>query len=369
MEEREYLYALASLTGLTRKHAVRLFERYGTFSWITSGLSQQECEELQLPEPLFHVLRSGISAERICEMQKSLRTAGYGFVSLWDADFPTLLREIPDPPLWLFYRGDLGLCHRPCIGVVGTRKPSPYGRSACQYLTRELALSGLVIVSGAASGIDAEAHQTALAAGAGTIAVLGCGIDLVYPARHLPLYRQIASRGLLLSEYPPGMEARNWTFPERNRLISGLSLGVLVVEAAERSGSLITADCALEQGRDVFAVPGSIFQESSKGTLHLLKQGAKIVTNVTDILEEYPALTLPDRETSKEKQLLANLTAGERLLLELIGHDPVHWDELYARLSVEHRPQLDVSLIGLEAKRLISSLPGGYFARLAPLSV
>ncbi|MCK9910703.1 DNA-processing protein DprA, partial [Microbacteriaceae bacterium K1510] len=198
-----------------------------------------------------------------------------------------MLLEIPDPPLLLYYRGDLKWLRQPMLGVVGSRKPTPYGKAACAHLTAELSEAGFVIVSGAAYGIDAEAHRSALRSKNGTVGVLGCGLAHVYPPLHRTLYQEIASCGLLLSEYPPDTPPHPGLFPERNRIISGLSLGVLLVEAAERSGSLITADCALEQGREIFAVPGTIFSPLSLGPHNLIKQGAKLVTGSEDILEEF----------------------------------------------------------------------------------
>ena len=203
------------------------------------------------------------------------------------AKFPPLLRAIYDPPLRLYARGggDAELLFRPCVAVVGARACSPYGAQVARMLGRELAGAGLVVVSGLARGIDGEAHRGALEAGGLTVAVLGCGIDRDYPAAHAELARRIRENGLVIAEYEPGVEPAPWRFPARNRIIAGLCAATVVVEARERSGALITADLALEEGREVFAVPGEITSTLSAGTNALLKVGAAPCTSAADVLE------------------------------------------------------------------------------------
>ncbi len=206
-----------------------------------------------------------------------------------DAEFPRLLAAIHDPPPRLYARGaaDVALLAEPAVAIVGARACSAYGRSVTRSLARELAAAGLVVVSGMARGIDGEAHRGALEGGGRTVAVLGCGIDRDYPAAHAELARRIGEDGLVLSEYEPGVEPAPWRFPARNRIIAGLCSAAVVVEARERSGALITADFALEEGRDVLAVPGEITSALSAGTNALLKLGATPVTSATDVLELY----------------------------------------------------------------------------------
>lgn len=252
----------------------------------------------------------------------------------------------------------------PAIGVVGSRKPTPYGRACCAALVKQLVQAGAVIVSGLAYGIDGEAHQTALQAGGKTVGVMGCGIDHVYPEGHRSLYRKMEAAGLLLSEHPPGTPPVPGLFPERNRIISGLSSGVLVIEAAERSGSLITVDCALEQGRDVFAVPGPIFSPVSVGPHNLIKQGAKLVTTSADILEEWAHLFPAPNQAMPEGALSrAALDEEEQAVWEAITEEGVHMDELADLLSFDSRRKLPHTLLRLEAKGAVASLPGGFFAR------
>jgi DNA processing protein len=219
----------------------------------------------------------------------ALAARGYRFVARSSPAFPPGLRAIHDPPPGLFVRGsaDLELLARPAVAIVGARACSGYGASVARMLGRELAHAGLVVVSGLARGVDAEAHRGALEADASTVAVLGCGIDRDYPAAHAELARRIAADGLLVSEYAPGVEPAPWRFPARNRIVAGLCAATVVVEARERSGALITADLALEEGREVFAVPGEIASALSAGTNNLLKLGAAPLTSSADVLASF----------------------------------------------------------------------------------
>jgi DNA processing protein len=236
--------------------------------------------------------------------------------------YPPLLRAIPDPPAVLWLRGDAPaeLLARPSVAVVGARACSSYGRSVARTLGRELAAAGLVVVSGLARGIDAEAHRGALDAGGLTVAVLGCGIDRDYPAAHRELAARIVERGLIVSEYEPGVEPAPWRFPARNRIIAGLCAATVVVEARERSGALITADFALEDGREVMVVPGEITSSVSAGSNALLRLGATPVTAAADVLEAYGI------EPVAEPAAAPGGLAGR--LLELLGERPASIDEL-----------------------------------------
>jgi DNA processing protein len=231
-----------------------------------------------------------------------------------DSTYPSLLAAIHDPPAQLFLRGsaDIGVLSEPAIAVVGARACSSYGRSVARSLARELAGAGLVVVSGMARGIDGEAHRGALDTGGRTVAVLGCGIDRDYPAAHSELARRIGEHGLVVSEYEPGVEPAPWRFPARNRIIAGLCAGTVVVEARERSGALITADFALEEGRDVLAVPGEITSSLSAGSNALLRLGAVPVTCAADVLELYDLAPRPQARAALGR-------AAERLLTQLAG--------------------------------------------------
>ncbi|MGN7470245.1 DNA-processing protein DprA [Brevibacillus sp. SAFN-007a] len=365
IRERDWLYVLTMTPGLGRQKIRKLHEMAGTFQravdhWRWIG------EELGFSDTLMQQLDRQTNADAVTRLLEKREASRAHFLCILDEDYPDLLRHIPDQPLTLFCRGDRKLLNAPAIGVVGSRKPTPYGRASCAYLVKELAQAGLAIVSGLAYGIDGEAHQAALSAGGKTIAVLGCGLNHVYPPRHRGLYEKIESFGLLLSEYPPDTPPIPGLFPERNRIISGLSLGVVVVEAAEKSGSLITADCALEQGRDVFAIPGPIFSAMSAGPHNLLKQGAKLVTSIHDILEEWPLTVTSGGEShpaNGKNGRNSALTAEESAIVEAITYEGVHVDELVQRLEPDRRKNVHQLLIRLEAKGILAALPGGYFAR------
>ena len=291
-------------------------------------------------------------------------------LTLSDADYPAPLLLIPDPPLMLYALGQTGalpsLNAEHCLAMVGSRNPTPQGQANARDFARSLAGSGLTIVSGMALGIDGAAHDGALL-GAGhqalaTIAVVGTGLDRVYPRQHRELAHRIAQRGLILSEYHLGTPPLNANFPKRNRLIAGLSQATLVVEAALQSGSLITAKQALEQGRDVLAIPGSIHAAQSKGCHALIKQGAKLVESAQDVLEE---LRMPDPFTQVPLAMAAASadTANEDELLSLMGYDPVGLDALQARCGWP-TAQLQAQLLELELMGQVGRLPGGLFQRI-----
>ncbi len=282
-------------------------------------------------------------------------------LAVGDAAYPGLLLQTADPPLLLYAQGQLARLSAPSVAVVGSRHATPQGESNAQALSAALSRQGWVVVSGLALGIDGAAHEGALQGPSGTVAVVGTGLDRVYPASHKSLAHRIAQQGCIVSEYAPGTPALAAHFPQRNRIIAGLSLGTLVVEAALQSGSLITARLASEAGREVFAIPGSIHSPQAKGCHALLRQGAKLVESAEDILEELrggaprqPTLPL-DREPE----------AGERAapadpLLQALGHEPVSLDELLARTGYPVA-ELSARLLNLELEGCVVRLPGAFF--------
>ncbi len=296
-----------------------------------------------------------------------LQATGTSVVTLGDGDYPQALHWIPEPPPVLYIRGTLRREDSLAVAVVGSRKPSPYGQLAAQRLSAELAQYGFTVVSGLARGIDSLAHRGALQAGGRTIAVLGSGINVVYPPEHRRLYDAISAQGAVVSEFPYDTKPDRWNFPRRNRIISGLALGILVVEASDQSGSLHTARHALEQGREVFAVPGRIDVPSSRGTNNLIKRGAKLVAGIDDILEELPeAVRLavgqrgPTSGSTGELQLPADLTAEEARVLALIPPEETHIE------AVIHASQLPAHvvasiLVTLELRGLVRQFPGKFF--------
>lgn len=301
--------------------------------------------------------------------------------TLGDAAYPSALLDIEDPPLMLYLLGSLaktadqpdhGNNRPPRLAIVGSRNPTPQGEINAREFAKSFGAAGWCVVSGLAAGVDGAAHDGALLGGGQTIAVVGTGLDRVYPKKHLALAHRIAANGMLISEFALGVQPLPSNFPRRNRIISGLSLGTLVVEAALKSGSLITARLAAEQGKDVFAIPGSIHSPQSRGCHALIKQGAKLVELAQDVLEELRvpgaslraaisdvALTGGEEDGDDE----AGVT-GDNALMTALGHDPVSLDALQARTGLP-TPDLQAQLLALELDGLVTRLPGGLFQRLA----
>jgi len=284
-------------------------------------------------------------------------------VTLGDPAYPPALLAIEDPPLMLYRLGAAGELPPRALAIVGSRNPTPQGRLDARQFARAFAEAGVTVVSGLALGIDGAAHEGALdgapAGAVATIAVVGTGLDRVYPKRHLDLAHRIADRGMLLSEYPLGTPPLQQNFPRRNRLIAALSQGTLVVEAALQSGSLITARLAAEQGREVFAIPGSIHSPQSRGCHALLRQGAKLVESAQDVLEDLRFVLPADAPPAPAPAR----PAGDRALLDALGYDPVGLDALIARTGIP-APLLQAQLLELELAGEVARLPGGLFQRL-----
>ncbi len=296
---------------------------------------------------------------RLPQVRQQVASLRASAVAIVDAEYPPLLREIIDPPFALFYRGDLSLLQKPMVAMVGSRRASAYGMNAAAHLARQLASAGVMIVSGLARGIDAASHQAALDSKASTIAILGTGIDVLYPRSHGRLTRAIAERGLLLSEFPPGTPPLAGNFPVRNRVISGVALGTVIVEATGRSGSLITARMAAEQGREVFAVPGSIFASASEGPHRLIQYGAKLVHDGNDILEELPGgLKMADGQPPPEPE-----SPLREVLAVFTREEAMHIDGVAAKLGLSVA-NVSEAVLQLELGGWIRALPGSRFVRI-----
>ena len=305
------------------------------------------------------LLFDGDPAEAIEHSLAWASQPGQSIITLADGGYPPALLEIADPPSVLYVRGNPDLLHRRGIAVVGSRNATPQGIQTAESFARHLAAQGLCIVSGLALGIDAAAHRGARAAQGETVAVIGTGADRIYPARNKELAIAIAERGAIVSEFPLGTPAVAYNFPRRNRIISGLARGVLVVEAAPESGSLITARLAAEQGREVFAIPGSIHSPVARGCHKLIKQGAKLVETAQDILEElgnFAAAPMPAAAPSA--------APDESPILAALGHDPCSLDDLVERTG-QSADQLLPELLSLELGGSLAPLPGNRYQRLA----
>ncbi len=292
---------------------------------------------------------------------------GIQIVTQTDPTYPALLLQIPDPPPFLYVKGDLSRCRFP-LAIVGSRNATPYGRKTTKRLSRDLALHGMTVVSGMARGIDTAAHLGALEEGGVTLAVLGSGLECTYPAENRRLYERIAATGAVISELPLAAGPDAHHFPQRNRIISGISVGTVVVEATRRSGSLITARLAAEQNREVFAVPGSIESFKSIGTHQLIKNGAKLVTQVGDVLDELPRWALTARRPAATQRPEAArpatpLSEAEASVFENLSVYPVHVDDLTRQLNLE-AGDLSSILLSLELKGLVRQDPGKLFSRI-----
>jgi DNA processing protein len=296
------------------------------------------------------------NAER--ELAKA-RDAGVEIITAGDQQYPERLRDTPDPPLFLYVKGSLR--REDGVAMVGTRKPTHYGLTVTHRIAYEMASAGFAIVSGLARGIDTQAHKGALAAKGRTIAVLGCGIDVVYPPENRGLLQDIISSGAVVTENPFGTKPEAGYFPARNRIISGLSLGTVIIEATEDSGSLITADYALEQERKLFAVPGNIGSPNSKGTNSLIKQGAVLVEGAADILRGL-GMKKPVKKQDQETVPLPEMTGQEKTVFDCLTHDVKHIDVILNESRMAPGVLSGV-LITLELKGLVKQLPGKYFAR------
>jgi DNA processing protein len=370
--------ALNMTPGVGPRVTARLLEHFGSAESIFDA-PRRELARLRLPPETIESIASRELHERAETEIERVRKLGGDILVLDDGVYPALLRETYDPPVVLYVKGAWEEClERPCVAVVGSRRCSTYGQNAALMMSRELAQRGVTIVSGLARGIDASAHRGAIEAGGRTVAVMGTGLDQIYPRDHKKLADEILKRGgALVTQFPLGTPPVSENFPYRNRVISGLSLGVLVVEAAENSGSLITARLAMEQNREVFAVPGNITSRNSFGTNYLIKgAGAKLVQQWQDVAGELPPeiatqlLPPPSRKSKKKGELLdqlelspPDLSEQERSVFKLLSTDTPQQIDTLAEGTKLSITQLTSALLALEMRELIRALPGMCFVR------
>src|SRR5215472_10060086 len=385
-EDELHWLALRLVPGLGTRRANQLIERFRTPQAIFRA-SASELEGAGLSGGLARSVSSGCSFEDAASQRELMLKAGAAIIVQSDPRYPSPLRRIYDPPPLLYARGDIRLLQAICIAVVGTRRPTPYGLAAAEKLSGDLARSGATIVSGMARGIDTAAHKAALAAGGSTLAVFGCGVDIVYPSENKKLAAEMVSKGLILSEFPMGATAFPQNFPIRNRIISGMSCGLLVVEGAQYSGSSITARLAIEQGREVFAVPGNITSKMSWGPNLLIKQGAKLVQDWNDIVVELPqpeqrrlidedrqrilnqslgdsieSAAIPSASVSTES---GPLSAPARGILQRLKTDAAtHLDALVETMEETSPSEIIAALFELEIMGLVRQQPGRNFVKV-----
>lgn len=373
-EETVFWLALARVEGLGVRGVHKLVEHFGSphAAYMASLTALESCG---VPA---RVAQAVFAQAGVKEAERDLEAAakgGYRVLTFASEPYPPLLKQIPDPPPVLYVLGDPTVLSRYAVAIVGARRPTPYGTQVAERLARDLAARQLVVVSGLARGIDSAAHRGALEASGKTVAVLGSGIDVIYPRENQRLAQKVVASGALISEFPPGTPPTPENFPIRNRIISGLSLGVVVVEASEYSGSLITARLAAEQNREVFAVPGNITTAQSFGPNHLIKQGAKLTDQWMDVIEEFPAEVrmqlLPPLEASEgtpatpeAASLFApSLTPDQKAVFDALRADqPLFVDAVVGSAGIS-QPRALSALLELEMSGLIRQLPGKNFIR------
>ena len=353
MEEKAYWVGLNLVKGIGSVRFKQLTDFFGSaqaaweappVGWLSAGISQKVVSQ-------FILVRQQVDLDLVMEKAS---VNGVEILTWQDADYPRRLKEIDQSPPVLFVKGSIGVEDDWAVAVVGTRRVTPYGRQVADELGRYLAQNGVTVVSGLARGVDAIAHQSALQAGGRTFAVMGSGVDVIYPPEHRKLAGDITRQGALISDYPLGTQPDGVNFPPRNRIISGLSLATVVVEAGEKSGALITAEFAVDQGRDVFAVPGSILAAQSEGTNHLIEQGARPLLRMNEILEALKLEQIPEKQQVRK---LAPMTSDEKKLLTNLSSEPVHIDQLCELTGL---PITDVSatLTMMELKGFVSQVGG-----------
>jgi DNA processing protein len=363
--------ALALTPGLACRLSARLLKRFES----PEGVFRASLRELEACHLTAAAAQAVVKKEAFKRAEKELakiRTiAGCGLINWTDPEYPQTLLQIYDPPVLMYVRGDAQVLNLPALGIVGTRKPTLYGTQMAERLGRELAARGIVVVSGMARGIDAIGHQGAMAVNGRAIGVLGTGIDICYPKENKKLYEKVLERGAILSEFPLGTHPAPENFPVRNRIVAGMPLGIVVIEGAQYSGSLITARLAMEFGREVFGVPGNVTQPVSFAPNQLIKQGAKLVTNAEDVIEELPtpiraALVKAEQPEAAQRNLLAaaGLNSSEKRLYDLLHSDealPI--DDIVERSNLNSSEVL-ATLFNLEMKGIVRQLPGKQFSKV-----
>lgn len=362
-EEISYWLALSLIPGIGSILIQRLLERFKTPDAVFRAPMKELLKIEGLGKKVAGEIQKG-PLERVVKRELSLlKEVGGKIVTLKDDDYPKRLKDIYDPPALLYVRGELKREDELAVAIVGSRKTSPYGRWITERIGQDLARHGVTVVSGMARGIDSVAHKSALQGGGRTIAVLGCGVDVIYPSENRNLFYQIIEHGAILSEFPMGSPPEGGHFPRRNRIISGLSIGAVIVQASAESGSLITAGYALEQGREVFAVPGNVGAEGSRGTNQLIKDGAKMVESSEDILEEILPQWSREREAPPNGWTpVPDLTEEEGVLYRFLGEEPSHIDAIIRESRLDPG-KVSSLLLNLELKGLISQWPGKCFTK------
>ncbi len=373
MTETDALLILNAIPGLKNAEIIQLIRLCGSAQDVLAADSERLVKHTGLSLRLARKITRFEQKAFLDEEYLLCERFGVKIVSCFDSAFPRLLRHIPDCPIVLYYKGDITLEDDTCVAIVGSRISTIYGLHIAESLAAQLAEVGLTVVSGLARGVDSAAHRGSLKASGRTLAVLGCGLSQTYPPENKDLMETIALHGAVLSEFPLKAAPLRFNFPRRNRIISGLSLGIVIVEARRRSGALITSRFALEQGREVFAVPGRIDQPTAWGTNQLIKQGASVVLSVKDILAE---LKLPLRDSLDKGTVAGHKTQGkektgaciplpqsQQMIYDILGREPLHIDDLAVRCQKSIHEMMG-PLLQLELQRLVKRWPGQLFSKI-----
>ncbi|MCW1967808.1 MAG: DNA-processing protein DprA [Anaerolineae bacterium] len=345
-----YFLVFARVKGIGSARTRLLQQRFGSLAHAWQAKPSEFQQAGLDAKSIASLLSARTNLSPLAELD-GLHKAGIQAICWDDEQYPPSLRNLSDAPPVLYVKGQITQSDMVAIGIVGTRNATVYGREVAEMLATELARNGVTVVSGLARGIDGVAHNAAIDAGGRTLAVMGSGVDVIYPPEHRKLAQQISEHGALISDYPPGTQPEATNFPPRNRIISGLSLGVVVVEADEKSGALITTQFAADHGREVFAVPGNIFSKTSRGTNKLIQNGAKAVTSVNDILEELN-LGMVTSQLALQMSMPIDATDLEAALLAKLSHEPISADELIRQLD-HATGEVTTALMMLELKGII----------------
>ncbi len=362
-EDLFYWLALNFVPGVGSISIKRLLDRFETPEAVFRASMKELLEVEGLGVKVASEIRKGPPEQAVKKELSLLEKSGGRMITVKDEAYPLRLRDIYDPPALLYLKGELKKEDELAVSIVGSRKTTPYGRWITEKISQDLVRHGVTIVSGMARGVDSVAHWGAISGGGRTLAVLGCGVDVVYPPENRNLFAKIIEQGAVLSEFPMGSPPEGGHFPKRNRIISGLSIGVVVVQASSDSGSLITANYALEQGREVFAIPGNVGADGSRGTNRLIKDGAKLVESSEDILEEIlPQWRRENERIEEVKPRGPELSKEERVLYEMLGETPLHIDVMIRESQFEPG-KVSSLLLNLELKGVISQWPGKCFSK------
>jgi len=362
MDNVREILALYQIQGLGYVSILKIMQHFKSLNELLDS-NETKTDELISKKHLIQIKKNIIELDKFAQKQlEQAEKLGVRIISYYDKEYPNLLKEIYDAPPLLFIKGNFSILNDKTLAIVGTRLASDYGLKTAGYFAGGLAENGVTVVSGMARGIDSAAHKSAIEAGGSTIAVVGCGLDIVYPPENKNLKSRIEEHGVMVSELPFGTEPLAHNFPRRNRIISGLSYGTIVIEAGMKSGALITAQTSIDQGREVFAVPGSIYNKRTKGTHYLIRQGAVLVEDVSQVFIEIPGW-VQSKQSFTEEEIRGSLSEKEKALWDVMNYEPMHIDSITETTGTNISNALTV-LLSMELKGYVKQLSGMMFIKV-----